>query len=171
VLRIRVRIPVSFRPLDQGSRIRDPGYPIRIPKLWRCHICMITGFTEIRRIPYIPNKSGGLNPKEFRGLIRHKTAPPPRQQKTIKTGSRFKSAFPAWIKKMAGELRVAERSFYQCFESGYGSGLDADSVRSVNLDPDPGGQKITLKKIEKKVKKFHALKCLMFSFEVGRLLL
>ena len=49
----------------------------------------------------------------------------------------------------------------QCFESRPGSGLDTDSIRSVDPypDPDPGGQK------QKKIKKFHVLKCWKFSFE------
>jgi hypothetical protein len=38
-----------------------------------------------------------------------------------------------------------------------------------NPDPDPGGQKRPTK-IEK-IQKFHVLKCWMFSFEGGRLLL
>jgi hypothetical protein len=45
--------------------------------------------------------------------------------------------------------------FFQCF----GSGLNPDSIRSVDPDPDPGGQK------RKRNKKFNVLKCWMFSFE------
>ncbi len=57
----------------------------------------------------------------------------------------------------------------QCF--GSGSGLDPDSIRSVDPDPDTysesgsgeGGQKLP-RKVEK-IKKFHVLKCWFFSFE------
>jgi hypothetical protein len=51
--------------------------------------------------------------------------------------------------------------YIQGFESG--SGLDPDSIRSVDLDPDPGAQKLPAK--VRKIKKFYVLKCLMLSFE------
>ncbi len=54
----------------------------------------------------------------------------------------------------------------QCF--GSRSGLDPDSLRSVDPYPDPGGQKWPTK--TKKVRKLNVLKCLMFSFEGWRLL-
>jgi hypothetical protein len=40
---------------------------------------------------------------------------------------------------------------------------DPDSIRSV--DPDQEGQKCSTKIEKKKLKKFHVLKCWMFSFE------
>jgi hypothetical protein len=40
---------------------------------------------------------------------------------------------------------------------------DLDSIGSVDLDPDPGGQKRPIK--VEKIKKFHVLKSWMFSFE------
>ncbi len=46
---------------------------------------------------------------------------------------------------------------------GFGSGSVPDSIRSVDLDPDPGGQKCPTK--VEKIKKFQVLKCWMFSFE------
>ncbi len=42
---------------------------------------------------------------------------------------------------------------------------DPDSIRLVDLDPDPKGQKLPTYKNRKKVKKFYVLKCWMFSFE------
>ncbi len=53
--------------------------------------------------------------------------------------------------------------FYLCF--GSGSELDPDSIRSVNpvRNPDPDPKKYPQK--YNKIKKFHALKCCMFSFE------
>jgi hypothetical protein len=50
----------------------------------------------------------------------------------------------------------------QCF--GAGSGLDPDSIRSVDSGLDPLGINDPPKYI-KKIKKFHVLKCWMFSFE------
>ncbi len=44
-------------------------------------------------------------------------------------------------------------------------GPDPASIRSVDPDPDSGGQKLP-QKIEK-VKKFHVLKCSMFSCSVA----
>jgi hypothetical protein len=44
-----------------------------------------------------------------------------------------------------------------------GSGLDPDSIGSVDPDPEPGGQKLPTK-VEKNLK-FHVLKCWMASFE------
>jgi hypothetical protein len=49
----------------------------------------------------------------------------------------------------------------QCF--GSGSGLNPNSIKSVDPDPDPGGKTYPQKR--KKVKKFNVFKCWMFSFE------
>ncbi len=57
--------------------------------------------------------------------------------------------------EMYRKLQVFSRK--QCF----GSGMDPDSIRSV--DPNPGEQKWPTKM--EKVKKFNGLKCWMFSFE------
>jgi hypothetical protein len=66
----------------------------------------------------------------------------------------------------------------QCF--GFGSGLDQYSVRSVHPDTNPDSESRsgfgskTAKKTRKngeKFKKFHVLKCWMFSFEGQMLLL
>jgi hypothetical protein len=55
---------------------------------------------------------------------------------------------------------------------GFGSGLDPDSIRSVDPDPDPfsesgsGSRRAKMiHKSRKKIKKFHVLKCWMFCFE------
>jgi hypothetical protein len=56
----------------------------------------------------------------------------------------------------------------QCF----GSGLDPDSIRSVDPDSESGSRraKITHKN-RIMLRKFHVLKCWMFSFDGRRLLL
>jgi hypothetical protein len=54
---------------------------------------------------------------------------------------------------------------YQYFRSG----LDPESIRSV--DPESGSRRAKLPTKIENVEKFHVLKCWMFSFEGGRLLL
>jgi hypothetical protein len=62
---------------------------------------------------------------------------------------------------LGGFLYIVMSRGSHCF--GSGSVLDPDSIRSVDPDPDPGGQKLPTK-IEK-MKKFHVEKCWMFFFE------
>jgi hypothetical protein len=63
----------------------------------------------------------------------------------------FKTKLENWI--------TGAYSKQQCF----GSGLDPDSIKSVDPypDPDPGGQNDRQK--YKKLRNFHVLKCLMIS--------
>ncbi len=66
--------------------------------------------------------------------------------------------------------QCSQLSQYQCF--GSGSGLDTDTIRSVDTDPDleygsrsaSRRAKMTNKNL-KKVKNFHVFTCWIFSFE------
>ncbi len=58
------------------------------------------------------------------------------------------SLFARWSLGAAGRLNISLYRVFlltseQCF--GSGSGLDPDSIRSVNTFPDPGGQKLPTK--------------------------
>jgi hypothetical protein len=72
------------------------------------------------------------------------------------------------------EVPYITNSYTGTVDRGFSSVSDPDSIRSVDLYPDSESgsrwAKIT-HKIRKKLRNFDVLKCWMFSFESGRLLL
>ncbi len=72
------------------------------------------------------------------------------------------------LKGVTNRCKGISGPLWQCFGSGTGSELDPDSIRPVELnqDSDSGsGSGSRRAKPHKKVKKFHVLKCCMFSFD------